>query len=314
MIALSPLARRAALGCTEHATRSLQIEFVDAMAAVGLHLPDELARLLDELATLADALRSNDAPSPSTLARALAIGRRCWAEDLDARARATHHVDTLATFDAELEAIDALGNSLPQPPPLPRITDHLTLATALELREARPPTWLEREHDPVSRILLSAELFAPDLDYLRDRCGLRGLPLALAGFDLDDLRTINARCGQLEVDRHLLTPLLTTLDRHLYGRAHAYGFGRDDYALLCPNSDEATAVELGQRFQAKLVTLPYPYIDARPTISIGVVIVEPDDRRTTRELLRDLELAKRHAKQVGGKNCVVFRRSGAVVV
>jgi diguanylate cyclase (GGDEF)-like protein len=314
MTALPPIAQRAALACTEHAQGYLQLEFVDAMAELGLELPDEVSRLLDELARLRVALESNEAPSSPALARALAIGRRLWAETLEARARATHHPDTLAAFDEQLAAIDALVESLPEPAKTPRITEHLILATALRLRESRAP-WQPRTYDPVSRILLSAELFAPDLAHLRDRCSLRELPLALAGFDLDDLRTINARCGEGSVDRHLLTPLLLALDHQLYGHAHAYGFGRDDYAMLCPNADEAAAVELGKRFQATLTTLEYPRIDARPTISIGVVIIAPEDRRTTRELLRDLDVAKRHAKRVGGKNCIaVLRKTGAIVV
>jgi diguanylate cyclase (GGDEF)-like protein len=310
---LSSLARRTALDCTEHALRCLQTEFVDAMAELGLDVPTEVSGLLDEFTRLRAALDSNDAPSLPTLARALAIGRRAWAETLEARALATHHADTLAAIDEQLAAIDALLGSLPEPPPPPRIVDHLTLATALRVRESRTP-WLPRSYDPVSRILLNSELFAPDLAHLRDRCSLRELPLALAGFDLDDLRPINARFGERQVDRHLLAPLLTALDRQLYGHAQGYGFGRDDYALLRPNTDEPAAVELGKRLQATLATLPYPRIDARPTISIGIVIIGPEDHRTTRELLRDLELAKRHAKRVGGKNCIaVLRKSGPVV-
>jgi diguanylate cyclase (GGDEF)-like protein len=223
----------------------------------------------------------------------------------------------LATLDASRVAIDELRLALAkhEPPSLPRLTDHLTLEAALSARDSLPFRWLPRALDPVSRILLDASLFQPDLAYLRDRCALRGLPLALAAMDLDDLRVINSQYGEREVDRRLLPPLLRVLEALVFGRGHAYGFGRDDYAVLLPNADEAEAARLLMQFQAKLAVLDYPGLAVRPTVSIGLVVIMPDDGRTARELVAAVELAKRHAKHPGGKNCVaVLRTDGSEAV
>ena len=132
-------------------------------------------------------------------------------------------------------------------------------------------------------------------------------PLVVMFIDLDNLKTINDTHGHSVGDIVLRTcaerlrvalPTSATLGR----------FGGDEFVALHLDGVDALT-DITARLHTTLhapVTTPTAQI--RPRASIGVVIVPPDDTRTTDNILRDADLTMYTAKAHGGNRTHYFTR------
>jgi diguanylate cyclase (GGDEF)-like protein len=76
--------------------------------------------------------------------------------------------------------------------------------------------------------------------------GYAGEPLSLVALDLDDLKLINDGCGHVAGDR-VIAAVAEQLTSACRGRDLAARVGGDEFAILCPGRDRASAEELAAR-------------------------------------------------------------------
>lgn len=307
------------LECLEHLQQWLRDDILGPLSAAGIDTPAPLCALSDHLRAQGVHLASLPPDAPldvldrPLLKSALLRARRTRVEALERRAEACIDANTLESLDDERSAFDALIDSAlfasaPERA-LPRLIDWLTAEGIERVRAPTAPPLRPRRYDATFHQLWSSALFFDDFRHFRDRCELRGTHLGVASLDLDGLRRINAAHGEQRVDRRLMPRLLAALESHFYGRGHAYGFGRDDFALLLPGADSPDGMRLLTRFQTLLTTLEYPGLDARPTVSIGLCTVSPGCVLTAREVMARVERARRFAK-ASGRDCVAVHHDG----
>ena len=177
---------------------------------------------------------------------------------------------------------------------VPRVTDYLSVRYAE--REVDGLSQLPREFDEKFHILEAPALLLPDLAYYRRRCGLRDVPIALAYMDIDDFKAFNTAYTETKVDLDLLTPFMEAIEAHVFAHGHAYRFGGDEYILLLPNSDRDTALAFLRGLQERIAKCDYKGISEKPTLSIGLCMVEVDCILTDREVLEHANEAKNFAK------------------
>ncbi len=286
-------------------TKTFETDVVDVLARRfrGAQ-PPEVVELREHLALLAQALTMKAKPllvhdaQNSLLKRVILDERRRAAEAIDEPLQSTHNPEIVRHLLREVRYVDDLMQAawFRAAPSLrtPRLTDYLSIRWA---EEANVSTKLApRVFDEKFHILEAPALALPDLAYYRRQCGLRGVGLAVAYVDIDDFKAVNTRYTETIVDQKVLVPFLELLEAHVFGRGHAYRFGGDEYVLIHPNADEATAVQLCRELQAKVADKVYPGVDVHLGISIGLCPVEPACMLTDREILGRANLAKNHSK------------------
>ena len=197
-----------------------------------------------------------------------------------------------------------------RPRRVPRLSDFLNLERAeLILGETQGLHLENRVYDEKFHLLLSPALILPDLEFYRRACELRDKPVALAYFDIDDLKQFNSKYSEHVVDRDWLPKFMRAVEAHVYARGHAYRKGGDEYVILLPNMSDDEAVTCLFGVQQSLSTLHYQGIDEAPTVSIGLCVAEPECFLTNSEIESKANLAKQFAKD-SGKNCVASYRGG----
>jgi diguanylate cyclase (GGDEF)-like protein len=126
-----------------------------------------------------------------------------------------------------------------------------------------------------------------------------GMPLAVLVLDIDHFKRINDELGHAAGDQalvqavHRLRDGLRTED--VLGR-----LGGEEFILLLPNTDSASAVSAGERIRQAFSGLPLRLgDDARTvTLSIGVAVLAPADRLFS-QLLQRADRAMYAAKNAG---------------
>lgn len=269
-------------------------------------VPSQLKEMSDDLDALMRRLQT-DEPIAEYLPlakTAIIYMRRITATDVEARKGATFDPTATAEIENRLQPFqDLMG----QPwyaevraatPPL--LSELLTVQRAeqLILRDydlALP----ERTYDEKFGILTAPTLFFPDLRHYRAMSALRGRSVSIAYCDIDDFKQFNDRYTETVVDRNLLPRFMSELERHTYPSAHAYRFGGDEYVILFPATSTDQAIQSLAELQETLAKVPYPGIEWRPTISVGVFELTPESDRTDREALDLASEAKQLAKKEG---------------
>ncbi|HEY8377161.1 MAG TPA: GGDEF domain-containing protein [Nannocystis sp.] len=279
-------------------------------------LDEELAVIVHQLAARPNAAsRAPSDPWPACsvheiharmLKRCILVERRALAQEIDGPRQKTTHREAIRFLERELRVLDGLLLTewclAAKPARIPRLTDYVSIRHAEAARPhlvAEPP----REYDDKFRILLAPSSFLPDLAAYRARCELRGIPIAVVYFDIDNFKAFNTRYGETRVDRDVLAPFMQLLEAHAFAHGHAYRMGGDEFVVLLPNADAGAAEGFVGRFVAALADLRCPGIDELPTVSAGIVCVGPDCFLTDREVQQRADRAKAFAK-AQGKRCV----------
>ena len=176
------------------------------------------------------------------------------------------------------------------------LVGHLTLALrdllvrdeAVRFSDVDPVTWVHNR-----RYLLQA------LQSEMVRAGRYGRGLSLVMIDIDGFTQFNASYGQSLGDR-LLRNFATTLAETVSPPELVARIKDDDFAVLLPETNRATAVTATTRLLASLAQVSVFSVgdeDAEPITASVAIACFPDDASTPHQLLEraqaDLEVAKR---------------------
>jgi diguanylate cyclase (GGDEF)-like protein len=130
------------------------------------------------------------------------------------------------------------------------------------------------------------------------------LPLAICMLDVDHFKNLNDQLGHLQGDR-CLRVVATTIRNHLRHKSDIVArFGGEEFVLLLPNTDHASALEVTERVRQAVLALNHPNPGtslARVSVSAGLAIAEAPEQVET--LLQAADQALYRAK-AGGRNRV----------
>jgi diguanylate cyclase (GGDEF)-like protein len=293
----------------------------DVVALVQAEFPSverlrELAELEERVQKLIDTLAGPGIEGLSVevddrwdglLKRVLLAYRLEKATEIEHLREKTAHLEVLERLDEVIRPLDELAGRpwfrAATPTPVPRLTDYLDLERVEQkLSEELLPA--RREYDEKFHILQAPSLFLRDLHYYRQKCALRGAPVAVAFLDIDEFKCkFNTPHGETKVDRHVLPRFMRALEAHVAFHGHAYRQGGDEYVILLPGLSRDLAVFFLDELRRKLGTLEYPDVPERTTVSLGLCVADADCPLTDRELRDRANRAEAFAKNAG-RNCI----------
>lgn len=228
-------------------------------------------------------------------------------QDLSRRARDR---DVLKSTDAKIEALKTILElpALQQYRSIakPRLTDFVNVGIVEQKREQKPAA--PRTPDEKFAILSAPALFALDYDEFADSAFSRDRSFAVAFIDIDDFKKFNSTHKETLVDLDMLPHFMRALEAYCYGRAIAYRQGGDEYLVLLRNSDAIEARAFFDGLRKHIAKIPYDnegIRNARPTVSIGVHVIDAAHEENVFSAQFKANAAKDWAKKQG-KNRVVL--------
>jgi hypothetical protein len=204
---------------------------------------EEFFKRMEELMAFANEMsmflktRSTDGPelNPTLVPLFKVIflqARLAKARFIDQQRVRTTNPKIIIALDDQLSAYDGLIRedwfqaATPDYPPTLR--DILTLEQVEKMdAQAHLP---EREYDEKFHLLQAPGLFLSDLHFFRGKCGVRGLPLAIAFLDIDKFKDFNTTVGHTNVNRNVLPVFMAAVEAQIYGHGYAYRMSGDEYA------------------------------------------------------------------------------------
>jgi diguanylate cyclase (GGDEF)-like protein len=148
----------------------------------------------------------------------------------------------------------------------------------------------------------SRRAFDAALDRQLDRCRREGLPLSVALVDLDRFKHYNDTYGHLAGDQCLVT-VAKALQRRASREGELVGrFGGDEFLILWPGIDLATAVRNAERLRETVRVLDLR-LEGQPvevSVSVGGITVVPTASTTTASLIHAADRAMYRVKAGGG--------------
>jgi diguanylate cyclase (GGDEF)-like protein len=283
----------------------------------------EIVQLESQIQQLIRCLTEDDDTSPlrggrwnGLIKRILLTYRMEKATELQQLREKTSHLEILERLDEAIRPLDELAARpwfrQAVPYPVPQLADYLDLER-IECQLGKTHRLSEREYDEKFHILQAPSLFLPDLRYYREKCALRGLPVAVAFLDIDEFKTrFNSRHGETRVDRNVLPRFMRALEAHVAFHGHAYRQGGDEYLLLVPGVSPELAVVFLDELRRKLGALAYPEVEEKTTVSIGLCVADADCPLTDRELRDRANVAEAFAKRAG-RNCIATYRGNQLL-
>lgn len=136
-------------------------------------------------------------------------------------------------------------------------------------------------------------------------------PLTLMLLDLDRLKHVNDRFGHLAGDR-ALRHVAESIASQLRESDFAARKGGDEFAIIAPSTDEASAWILARRIRERITEATMADNEPPVTVSIGVAAKRTDEPVTAAALLAQADRALYEAKRQG-RNRVAsgVRRGGS---
>ena len=122
-------------------------------------------------------------------------------------------------------------------------------------------------------------------------------PLSVMMIDIDDFKRINDSHGHLFGDR-VIKETAETLSANVRSDDILGRYGGDEFVVIMPGADAATAVHVAGRARAGIAKNGY-----LATISVGVATSEEAGKETPSEILHRADMSLYQAKH-DGKNCV----------
>jgi diguanylate cyclase (GGDEF)-like protein len=200
-------------------------------------------------------------------------------------------------FLASILAIPDLANALMTP--RPRVTDFVNVGVINELSNGR-------KTDEKFGILSAPTLFSIDFAEAAEGAFSRDRSFAVAFIDIDDFKAFNSRHTETEVDQDMLPTFMRAIEAYCHGRAYAYRQGGDEYLVILRNAVPKESRAFFEGLQAHISTIEYPAnIKSKPTVSIGVHVIDGNNEVTVFEAKKLANEAKNIAKKAG-KDCIRF--------
>ena len=157
--------------------------------------------------------------------------------------------------------------------------------------------------DPLTG-LFNRRYFETRIDEEIQRARRYKLDLALLVIDADNFKALNDLLGHLVGDR-VLRAMSDTLRRSVRAFDVCTRFGGEEFAILMPGSNAASAVQSAERIRQRIEQYKFdPMLipaEIRPTISVGVAVLNGES--TAQDLIARADRALYVAKGQG-KNCV----------
>ena len=122
-------------------------------------------------------------------------------------------------------------------------------------------------------------------------------PLSVMMIDIDDFKRINDSHGHLFGDR-VIKETAETLSANVRSDDILGRYGGDEFVVIMPGADAATAVHVAGRARAGIAKNGY-----LATISVGVATLEDPGKESPAEILHRADMNLYQAKN-DGKNCV----------
>jgi diguanylate cyclase (GGDEF)-like protein len=134
-------------------------------------------------------------------------------------------------------------------------------------------------------------------------------PLALLMIDIDHFKLYNDRHGHPQGDTALqAVAAVLALQARRPGEL-VVRYGGEEFALLLPHADAATAIAVAERCESAMATLALPHgaspTAAHVTLSIGVAALDAVQRESAADLVRRADAALYAAKAAGRSRAVV---------
>lgn len=219
-------------------------------------------------------------------------------EELELRARDRRALDNILSRLKHLDrilAIPSLASALAAPKP--RVTDFVNIGIIDELSGGRAT-------DEKFGILSAPHLFSPDFAAAAEAAFSRDRSFAVGFVDIDDFKAVNNTYGESGVDQNILPNFMRALEAYCYGRAYAYRQGGDEYLVLLLNANSHEAKDFFEGLRAHLAVTSYPIdLESKPTVSIGVHVIDGNHEVTVYDAQNLANAAKNTAKK-SNKNCV----------
>ena len=148
----------------------------------------------------------------------------------------------------------------------------------------------------------SRRAFEAALDRQLDRCRREALPLSVALADLDRFKHYNDTFGHLAGDQCLVS-VAKALQRRASREGELVGrFGGDEFLILWPGIDLATAVRNAERLRetVRVLDLRLAEEPVKVSVSVGGITVVPSQSTTAASLVHAADRAMYTVKARGG--------------
>jgi diguanylate cyclase (GGDEF)-like protein len=278
------------------------------------HAPSEVREVLARLEELLPTLKPQsvipvnvDLPSqlwPIAKNSILAQQRRIFRE-VERTRRNAHSHEAISAVEAKLDPFKHFAEARwykgTKALRVPRESDYLTRQYLQQQSGSG-----SLQFDPKFGILLSASQFTIDAARIKSECESRGVAFTVLFMDVDDFKALNSKYGEPLIDRELLPALMRHLDAALFGHGTIYRYGGDEFVALLENHSEASVAPLVVRIRESLAAATYGSVTERPSISIGVSVLEADSALTEEDALDRASKAKRAAKTAGKNRAAVW--------
>lgn len=137
-----------------------------------------------------------------------------------------------------------------------------------------------------------------------------GTPLSLLLLDIDHFKAINGAFGHIACDK-VLAAVASMLRMNSRNGDILSRYGGEEFLLLLPNTDLASAMQVAERIRSETANLALSSAGKtiRFTVSLGVTCLQSTFALTPKDLLRQADMALYRAKRAG-RNRVEFEVSG----
>jgi len=170
-------------------------------------------------------------------------------------------------------------------------------AIALKNAETHDEVKVQAERDALTG-LRNHGSFQRELQAMVD--GDEHRPIAVLMMDLDRFKGFNDRNGHPAGD-DLLAAVSRAIESCIRQADRAYRYGGDEFAVILPDYDRASADEVSSRIQSAVLAIPDETGASHVSISIGIAC-HPDDARTKDELVEIADQALFLAKGIPFRN------------
>ncbi|WP_106092450.1 GGDEF domain-containing protein [Enhygromyxa salina] len=155
--------------------------------------------------------------------------------------------------------------------------------------------------------LFNRRFLRESLPQMQAAAARRGEPLCVVMLDLDLFKEVNDSHGHLVGDQTLCA-VSQALRDHSRKSDLVSRYGGEEFAVLCPDTDYATGLQVAERLRAAIEGLDASKLGhpGPQTISVGVALQSPHQQLSPEELLDHADMALYRAKYAGRNCCVAW--------